>query len=260
MPHTTGLYQSKTRDLISMTDFTLLQQLQESVNDKGRLKAVFVCGIPGAGKSYTITTVQDGTIQPRIINSDKMYEFLGRTGKIDVSNPDAWPDVKDTVHRTTQAQLAHYVNGLLPLFVDSTSADPGNLLRRKGILESLGYDVGVVWVETKLEDALARAAQRERAVPEEFIRKVHERANEAKSFLLARFDWKIELMNSDGELTNAVVKKAYNATRAFFNEDVHNPIGQQILRKLEETGDKYLVPTVFDGDEIRHLTSAWFKK
>lgn len=260
MPNTTGLYRLKTRDLISMTDFTLLQQLQESVNDKGRLKAVFVCGIPGAGKSYTITTVQDGTIQPRIINSDKMYEFLGRTGKIDVSNPEAWPDVKDTVHRTTQAQLALYVNGLLPLFVDSTSADPGNLLRRKGILESLGYDVGVVWVETKLEDALARAAQRERAVPEEFICKVHERASEAKSFLLARFDWKIELMNSEGELTDAVVKKAYNATRAFFNEDVHNPIGQRILRKLEETGDKYLVPSIFESEEIRHLTSAWFKK
>lgn len=251
---------SLTLKATSMTDFSLLQSLQESINDKGRLKAVFVCGGPGAGKSYTITTIQDGTISPRIVNSDKMYEFLGKMGRVDVTDTNAWNAVADTVKQTTQAQLALYVNSMLPLFVDSTSADAGNLLRRKGILESMGYDVGLIWIHTELDTALARAAQRERAVPENFIRNVYDNAQEAKSFLMARFDWKMEISNSDGELTDAVIKKAFNATRSFFMADVQNPIGTRNLRELAAANQKYLAPTIYDASELSHLTSAWFKK
>lgn len=189
-----------------------------------------------------------------------MYEFLGKRGDIDISDASSWTAVEDTIHRTTQAQLGHYINGMLPLFVDSTSADAGNLLRRKGILESIGYDVGLIWVDTKLEDALARAAKRERAVPEEFIRKVHEEAEEARSFLTARFDWKMQISNSVGELTDAVIHQAFNASRAFFNSDVANPIGKRNIRALEAANEKYMVPTLYDQAELQHFTTAWFKK
>lgn len=48
-------------------DFTLLQQLSESINDKGLFKAVFILGIPGAGKSTVIRQITDGAIHPRVV-------------------------------------------------------------------------------------------------------------------------------------------------------------------------------------------------
>lgn len=245
--------------VIIMTEFSLINTLQESINDKGKLKAVFVIGAPGAGKSYTLNQIQDGMISPRIINSDKMYEFLGKRGDFDISDASSWAQAEDTVHRTTQAQLSLYVNGLLPLFVDSTSAASGNLLRRKGILESFGYDVGLVWINVDVETAVKRAASRERAVPEDFIRRTFSTIDEDKSFLMGRFEWSTQINNNEGELTDAAIKSAYNATRAFYNAPVQNPLGKRNIAKLTSTNEKYLVPTVCSKEELTHLTTAWFR-
>lgn len=242
-----------------MTEFTLLQQMQESINDRGKMKAIFVCGTPGAGKSYTVNAITDGQMSPRIVNSDKMYEFLGRIGRTNIGDSTGWSNVRDTVRQTTQRQLALYINSLLPIFVDSTSANPSAVLRRKGILEAFGYDVGIVWVDTNLETALARAAQRERHVPEDYIRMTVERAAEAREFITAQFDWKVTINNGDGELTDKVIKTAYNATQSFFNAPISNPIGKRVLRQLEEAGERYLVPSQYSLEELNHLTAAWYK-
>lgn len=239
--------------------FTLLSQLNESINDRGKLKAIFICGMPGAGKSYSASQLQDGAIQPQIVNSDKAYEALGRAGKTDISDPSQWSNVRDSVIKTTQTQLMHYINGMLPLFIDSTSADPGNLLRRKGILESFGYDVGIIWIDVKLEDALARAATRERTVPEHFIRSVHARSEQSKQFILSKFEWKQELDNSEGMLTDDVLMAAYRKTSSFFNSPLANPMGQANMRKIEKQKEKYMVPTICSKEQLQHLTTAWYK-
>ena len=51
--------------------------LNESINDKGILKAIFVVGLPGAGKSYTISNLK-GQISPKIVNTDVALEFLSK--------------------------------------------------------------------------------------------------------------------------------------------------------------------------------------
>lgn len=43
--------------------------LTESINDKGKFKAIFIIGIPGSGKTYTISKLK-GIISPRVINTD----------------------------------------------------------------------------------------------------------------------------------------------------------------------------------------------
>ena len=50
--------------------------ISEGINDKGIFKACFMAGTPGSGKSYVISKISDGAIEPRIVNSDKMTEFL----------------------------------------------------------------------------------------------------------------------------------------------------------------------------------------
>lgn len=247
-----------------MTDFKLINQLQESIEDRGILKAIFVTGAPGAGKSYTIKQITDGQIKPMVVNSDIMYDFLRRQGKTTGVGPEAWASVRDTVIRTTQGQLANRINSMLPLFIDSTSADPGAILRRKGILEAFGYDVGLLWIDADVETSIRRAKQREeeegRHVTPEFIKAVHERAQESKKFLESRFDWAQQLQNNDGELSDEVIRKAYLRTSNFYNQPVQNPIGQRILRQLKDERQKYLVPTAFSREELQHLTTAWYKR
>lgn len=242
-----------------LTDFILLNQLQESVNDKGLFKAVFVCGIPGAGKSYTTAKLTDGAIQPRIVNSDKVYEFLGKKGAVDITHADAaWTEVGSKVQQTTSSMLAQYINGMLPLFIDSTSSSPANLLRRKGILESFGYDCALVWVDVDLETALTRAKQRKREVPEEFIRATYEQATKAREYLMSRFDMVLPLSNSDGQLTDAVLHQAFKSSTAFFNGELQNYIGIDTLDKLKQSGEKYLAPTVRSPQQIQHGVAAWY--
>lgn len=244
-----------------------LTQIRESVEDRGILKAVFVTGTPGAGKSYTISKITDGQIQPRVINSDTMLNHLHRMGRVDARQPGAWklPGIGDTVIRTTRTKLIQSINSMLPMFIDSTCADPGAILRRKAVLESIGYDVGLIWVDVDLETSLRRAAERERSeeqrhVPPDFIRSVHEYTENARQFLETKFDWVKIINNSDGEFTDDVVKQAYVQASTFFRAPVQNPIGRRLVATMKETGDKYLAPSQYSLDEIGHLTSVWYKR
>ena len=51
--------------------------INESINDKGILKAIFVVGLPGSGKSYTVQRLR-GTVSPVVVNTDKVAEFLSK--------------------------------------------------------------------------------------------------------------------------------------------------------------------------------------
>ena len=52
--------------------------INESIEDKGILKACFMAGTPGAGKTYTISKVKSGQIEPRMVNTDKWTEFIAQ--------------------------------------------------------------------------------------------------------------------------------------------------------------------------------------
>ena len=146
--------------------------LNESINDKGLFKAVFVVGPPGSGKSYTLSKLT-GNIEPRIVNTDIALEYMSKKLGITASSEN-WKTVfRDTTKRMTSNKLFSYLDGMLPLFIDGTSNNTSNILQRAGILESLGYDVAMIFVNTDIETAKKRAKDRaqkiNREVDEEFI-------------------------------------------------------------------------------------------
>ena len=53
------------------------QFMSESIEDKGIFKAIFVIGIPGAGKSYTVSKM-NGAVTPRVVNTDRATEYLAK--------------------------------------------------------------------------------------------------------------------------------------------------------------------------------------
>jgi len=87
-------------------------ELNESILDRGIFKAVFMAGAGGSGKSYVLSKVKSGSIEPRIVNIDRFIEYYGH---------DYEKEYFDRSRKQTTKQLIQYVNSLLPLAIDCTS-------------------------------------------------------------------------------------------------------------------------------------------
>lgn len=238
------------------------QFISEGINDKGILKAVFVIGIPGAGKSYTVKQL-NGSITPRVVNTDKAGEFLSVKTSTPI-NSQTWHSMfKDSATRITRNAIEGYLDGMLPLFIDGTSNDASSILHRMGILESLGYDVGIVYVSTTLEVAKARAKAREqeigRAVDDSFIEDVHSRSEENAMYLKSKVHFFKEIENSSG-MDDKTIMKAFKAVQGFFEQPVENPVGKRALEKLQAEGKKYLVPSVISKEILTKKVDGWYKR
>ena len=183
----------------------LKQLLTEGVFDKGILKAVFMAGVPGSGKSYVAQElfgipkkVNVSISGLKSVNSDTEFEALLRkfgfetfgTGKLDI---DKWPDevfkmvaggdeetppgVHGTISLRTKAkQLTKqrrklYMQGRLGMIIDGTGHDYTKLKKEKEELEKLGYDCYMVFVNTSLDGAHKRNEERARTLPKNILEK-----------------------------------------------------------------------------------------
>jgi len=239
-----------------------LQQylINESINDKGILHAVFMGGTPGSGKSYVISKITSGQIEPRIVNTDTWTEFL----KVGGDN-ETWFKYADKTKQLTKNQLSLYLNSMLPLWIDGTSTNPSNLFKREGIVKSLGYDTAMIWVTTSLKTALKRAKEREerigRHVDADFIETTHKKSEMMKNYYKSSFNTFMEINNDDGELTDKIILKAFKKISKFYTQPVRNPIGIELIEKMRSEGHKYLIDTeMFDMSDIKKLVNTWYRK
>jgi shikimate kinase len=240
---------------------TFKEFLSESINDKGIFKAIFVVGLPGAGKSYTVKQL-NGTISPKIINTDKASEFLASKWQKEIKS-DTWKEFEDTTKRMTKEMLTQYLNSMLPLFIDGTSNDVSNILNRMGILESLGYDIGVVFVHTSLETAIKRAQERAKSigrhVNEDFIREVNSRNDENVKYLKTKVGFFKQVENDSDSLGDAQMLAAFKETQSFFSKPIDNPIGNRTIEKMKAEKYKYLTPELMSMDVLSKKVEGWYR-
>lgn len=239
----------------------LLQSLIESINDKGIFKALFIVGMPYAGKSYTVSQIS-GDISPRIVNTDRPLEHLAKMKGIKLSDEVEASILRGLVDKSkilNSKSLINYIDSMLPLIVDGTSADISNILQRIGTLQYFGYDVGIIFVNVSLETALDRLKNsgRERSVPQEFIKFVGEKYEEDKEYIKKNIRDIYEVDNN-GVLTDNVIKKLYNHAKDFYSAPIENPIGNRHIKKLKETSGKYL-HDVLDENEIKNRVVTWYR-
>ena len=176
----------------------LKQLLTEGVFDKGILKAVFMAGGPGSGKSYVAgeifgipKKINVSVSGLKTVNSDTEFEFLLKkygfetfgTGKLDI---DKWPDevfdaiaggdedsesmtVRKKAKLLTKARKEKYMEGRLGMIIDGTGHNYAKLSKEKKELEKLGYDCYMVFVNTSLNVAKKRNKERARRLPEDIL-------------------------------------------------------------------------------------------
>ena len=172
--------------------------LNEGVDDPGILKAIFLAGGPGSGKTYVVSQlfgipkkINISYTGMKPVNSDTEFEFLLRkfgfetigTKNLDI---DKWPDeVFDAVtggsdddpslrmyaKSLTAQRMKQYTEGRLGLIVDGTGHNYSKIVKEKNKLEKLGYDTYMIFVNTSLEVAQHRNQERERSLPPNMLEK-----------------------------------------------------------------------------------------
>ena len=147
-------------------------ELQEGVYDPNIFKAFFLAGGPGSGKSYVVRKTTGGT-GLKLVNSDEAFEHLLKKAGLSLKMPPEEFERKEVqrarAKEITAARKANYLEGRLGLVIDGTGKDADKILKQKASLEELGYDTYMIFVNTSLDVALKRNAERPRSLAEPVV-------------------------------------------------------------------------------------------
>ena len=146
--------------------------LQEGLYDPNIFKAFFLAGGPGSGKSYVAGRTMGGH-GLKSVNQDEPFEYLLKKAGLSLKMPPEESERKEVQRQRskdiTKARQANYLEGRLGLVIDGTGKDANKILGQKSGLEELGYDTYMIYVNTSLDVALQRNAERSRSVPEPIV-------------------------------------------------------------------------------------------
>ena len=199
-------------------------ELQEGLYDPNIFKAFFLAGGPGSGKSYVARQATGGT-GLKTVNSDDAFEYLLNKAGLSLKMPPEEFERKEVVRarakKVTAAKEKNYLEGRLGLIIDGTGRDANRILRQKAKLEELGYDTYMIFVNTSLDIALQRNAERPRSLPEPIVVNRHKdvQANIGKFSNMFRGGFIVVDNNDAGE---DVFKEVYKRVKGLLRKKVQN--------------------------------------
>lgn len=237
---------------------TILEKIQnEGINDRGIFKAIIMAGGPGSGKSFITDGIIGKTgpvsgLGASIVNSDQFFERglakLGLSSKLDPSDTETFAkqmQARSLAKTVTQTKLGNVLNGMLPLVLDGTGRDFKKIKAQKEALQSLGYDVDMVFVNTSLKVALERNAARSRTVPEDIVTKawqdVQDNIGKFQSlFGGSNFHVIDNSKTLDKEEIASLKDDLFKQGKKIFEQPISNPYGKMLKKALEKSGGKLL--------------------
>ena len=207
-------------------------ELQEGVYDPNILKAFFLAGGPGSGKSYVVKRTTGG-LGMKILNSDDHFERLLKDAGLDSKMPPEEKQPRDVARDRakdlTTFQRRNFVRGRLGLIIDGTGKDYDKIAYQARELEGLGYDTHMIFVNTSLDVALQRNKERDRSVPEPIAVKswnaVQRNIGKFSNFFKGNF---IIVDNNDKD--EDMMQQVFKRVRALANKKVRNQRGLQWIR------------------------------
>jgi len=262
-------------DMIKLNDL-----MREGVYDPGILKAVFLAGGPGSGKTtatnqlfgVTFNSFSYGGLKP--VNSDKFFEFLLKSKNISTdlatlqkTDPSKFAQVAGsgpTTVRTRAKELSvsnylNYLEGRLGLLIDGTGHDPMKTIQdAKDLRDKFGYDVYMVFVNTQLEVALQRNDNRARKLPHDILTASWNDAQRALKKYQSFFGQNFAVIDNNEDVSSEesididpIVDKHANA---FVKQPIKNPLGKEWMKQMlaakkvnEVTDGPYKIYCDMDG-------------
>ena len=245
---------------------TLRIELVEGVNDPGILKAVFLAGGPGSGKTYMakglfgipekVNVSQTGM---KMVNSDKELKYLlnkfGFGTDLDSLPDELFKQLTDPSHKDysglrdfakdlTGERRRLYQNGRLGMIIDGTGDDFRKISMEKKELEEIGYDTYMIFVNTTLEVALRRNENRDRVLPRSIVEASHREVNQNIGAFQGLFGGSnFLIVDNNKDLKEEAATKRFNmlvrqGIGKFIKKPLRNKRGLSWIRKNKMLGKK----------------------
>lgn len=231
--------------------------LQEGVNDPGILKAFFMAGGPGSGKSYVAAELfalpQSDKFQTvsydtglKLVNSDAAFEILLKKNAIDMAklmslkdkDPQEWDRamaLRDRAKKITKGTQEMYIQGRLGMIIDGTGKNYGKIEGQVKRLRDLGYDCYMVFVNTSLEVALERNNARARKLPKDMVTKMWDEVQQNLGKFQRLFKSKrFEIVDNSEYGDTTPIDLVAKEINGFMKQPVSNPIGKQWIETEKE--------------------------
>ena len=215
------------------------QDLQEGLNDPNIFKAFFLAGGPGSGKSYVVRKTTGGT-GLKVVNSDDAFEKLLKDANLSLKMPPEEKAPRDVQRKRakaiTKSRRDNYVEGRIGLIIDGTGKDYEKIASQSKDLRQLGYDTHMIFVNTSLDTALQRNADRPRSVPDSIVVKSW---NEVQSNIGAfsqhfRENFIVVDNNDAGE---DVFVKVFKQIKGLLRKKVTSPLAKQwVMQQMKDRG------------------------
>ena len=227
--------------------------IEEGVHDPGIFKAFFTAGGPGSGKSYVAgqggmggTKKGKMMMSPfglKIVNSDPMYEKLLKDAGLqaipkDISSKRGQA-IRDVAKGLVGKRQAGWVEGRLGLLIDGTGKDYKKIQKLRGSLDTIGYDTYMLFINTTLEVAQQRNAQRDRKLPEKLVKKIWTDVQKNMGRFQGLFKGNFKIIdNSDKRVakreSRLFPKEFYSSLNRFIKSPVKSGLAKRwIKRQLE---------------------------
>ena len=255
----------------------LLEVLSEGVYDPGILKAVFLAGGPGSGKttvSSQVLGVQFNSFAVsglKPVNSDKFFEYLlrvnnlptdlSKVSKAEFDRITAGPaSIRSQAKSLMQSQLTQYLVGRIGLIIDGTGDNVEKISNQSSELkDKFGYDTAMIFVNTSLEKAIERNNARERVLPEKLVVDSWNAAQKARDEYERIFGANFYEIQNDKDTRPGepvpVDKAVEKRVDAFLRTPVANPVGKEWIKseleakrsKVNEADGGYKIYCDMDG-------------
>ena len=215
------------------------QDLQEGLNDPNIFKAFFLAGGPGSGKSYVVRKTTGGT-GLKVVNSDDAFEKLLKDANLSLKMPPEEEAPRDVVRQRakaiTKARKANYIEGRIGLIIDGTGKDYDKIASHSKDLRQLGYDTHMIFVNTSLDTALQRNADRPRSVPDSIVVKSW---NEVQSNIGAFSQHFREnfIVVDNNDADEDVFVKVFKQIKGLLRKKVQSPVAKQwVMQQMKDRG------------------------
>ena len=251
--------------------------LNEGVNDPGILKAVFLAGGPGSGKSFAANQLfgipskmnvsayglkminQDAELERMLkkygfgLDLDDMPEELFKQ----LTDPDYedYSGMRGRAKELTAQRKKMYMNGRLGMIIDGTGHKFKKIKEQKKELEEIGYDCYMVFVHTDLDIAQKRNMERARKLNPEIVDKSWNEVQKNKIYFQGLFGGANFLMvDNSATLSPKQATKKFNmlvkkGIGNFINKPVKNYRGKKWIAKQKIMKEDIKIP-VKVGDTI----------
>lgn len=192
-------------------------ELDEGPRDPHIFKAIYLIGGPGSGKSYIGSKLTKGT-GLKYVNLDTFFEMFAK--KLDVSPSDLMlqnPGLHKKSGELAARKQSLHMNERLGLVIDGTGRNLQRILASKEILDTYGYDTMALFINTSIETALKRNAERNRKVDPEFLKRAHKEVRANLGAFHDNFDKFVIIDNNHDDVD---LTKAWKRIRAFIDAPV----------------------------------------